>query len=131
MFSADEPKDDPERRAALSRALHRMPMFPLPNVVLLPNTFLPLHIFEPRYRKLTKDALAGDKLLLMAFQLGPEHEYDGPPPVAPVAGVGEIVLAQNLPDGRYNLVLRGRARVRIERELTSDQPYRLVEATEL
>jgi uncharacterized protein len=131
MFSADEPKDDPERRRALTRALARMPMFPLQNVVLLPNTFLPLHIFEPRYRQMTKDVLAGEKLLLMAFQLGPEHEYDGPPPVASVAGVGEIVLAQNLPDGRFNLVLRGRARVRIERELNSEQPYRVVEATEM
>ena len=131
MFSADEAIDDPERRRVLTRALSRIPMFPLQNVVLLPNTFLPLHIFEPRYRKLTRDVLAGDKLLLMAFQLGPDHEYDGPPPVAPIAGVGEIVLAQNLPDGRYNLVLRGRARVHIERELSSDEPYRLVQAREL
>ena len=131
MFSADEPIDDPERRRVMRRALGHIPMFPLQNVVLLPNTFLPLHIFEPRYRKLTKDVLAGDKLLLMAFQLGAEHEYDGPPPVAPIAGVGEIVLAQNLPDGRYNLVLRGRARVRIDRELPTDAPYRVVEATEL
>ncbi len=130
MFSADRAPTIPSG-AALTRALGRMPMFPLQNVVLLPNTFLPLHIFEPRYRQLIKDVMAGDKLLLMAFQLGAEHDYDGPPPVAPMAGVGEIVLAQNLPDGRYNLVLRGRARVRIERELASDQPYRLVEATEL
>ena len=101
------PTEDPESAAALLRALGRLPMFPLPNVVLLPNTFLPLHIFEPRYRAMIRDALAGDRLIAMGFQLGPDHDYDGPPPVAPVAGVGEIVLAQNLPDGRYNLVLRG------------------------
>ena len=106
-------------------------MFPLRNVVLLPNTFLPLHIFEPRYRKLTKDVLEGDKLLAMAFQLGEDHEYDGLPEVAPIAGVGEIVLAQALPDGRYNLVLRGRARVHIDRELSDDGPYRMIQATEI
>jgi uncharacterized protein len=131
MYSADQPKDDPERAAALSRALARMPMFPLRDVVLLPNTFLPLRIFEPRYRQMTRDVLEGDKLLAIAYQMGAEHDYDGPPPVEPVAGVGEIVLAQVLPDGRFNLVLRGRARVRIERELPSDHPYRLVQATEL
>src|SRR5688500_2135813 len=118
MFSADRPPEDPERAAALVRSLERMPRFPLRNVVLLPNTFLPLHIFEPRYRKMTRDVLEGDKLVAMAFQLGEDHEFDGPPGVAPIAGVGEIVLAQTLPDGRYNLVLRGRARVRIEQELT-------------
>ena len=106
-------------------------MFPLPNVVLLPNTFLPLHIFEPRYRKLTRDVLAGDKLLLMAFQLGGRARVRWPAAGGRVAGVGEMVLAQDLPDGRYNLVLRGRARVRIARELASDEPYRLVQAEEL
>jgi Lon protease-like protein len=131
MFSADRTSEDPEKVAAFNRALARLPMFPLRNVVLLPNTFLPLHIFEPRYRKLTRDVLEGDKLLAMAFQLGEDHEFDGPPEVAPIAGVGEIVLAQALPDGRYNLVLRGRARVRIERELASDGPYRLVQTTEI
>jgi uncharacterized protein len=129
MYSVDRPGEDTENAAALLRALDRLPMFPLPNVVLLPNTFLPLHIFEPRYRTMTRDALAGDRLIAMGFQLGPDHDYDGPPPVAPIAGVGEIVLAQNLPDGRYNLVLRGRARVQIERELASDQPYRMVQAS--
>jgi Lon protease-like protein len=131
MFSADKVPEDPEKAAAFSRALARLPMFPLRNVVLLPNTFLPLHIFEPRYRKLTRDVLEGDKLLAMAFQLGQDHEYDGLPEVAPIAGVGEIVLAQALPDGRYNLVLRGRARVRIERELPADEPYRMIQAREI
>jgi Lon protease-like protein len=129
MYSADRPSEDPESVAALLRALGRVPLFPLPSVVLLPNTFLPLHIFEPRYRAMTRDALAGDRLIAMGYQLGPDHDYDGPPPVAPVAGVGEIVLAQNLPDGRYNLVLRGRARVHIDQELPSDHLYRVVQAT--
>jgi uncharacterized protein len=129
MYSVEQPGEDADNAVVLLRALHRLPMFPLPNVVLLPNTFLPLHIFEPRYRAMTRDALAGDRLIAMGFQLGPDHDYDGPPPVASVAGVGEIVLAQNLPDGRYNLVLRGRARVHIDQELASDNPYRMVQAS--
>jgi uncharacterized protein len=132
MFLGRRTRDeDPEETAALARALARLPIFPLPNVVLLPNTFLPLHIFEARYRKLIRDVLDGDKLLAMAFQIGEEHDHDGPPPVAPIAGVGEIVVAQPLPDGRFNLVLHGRARVRIVRELPSDEPYRLVQAVEI
>ena len=51
------------------------------------------------------------------------------PPVQPIAGVGEVVMAHELPDGRFNLVVRGRARVRIDEELPSDRPYRLVSAT--
>jgi Lon protease-like protein len=45
--------------------------------------------------------------------------------------VGEVVMAQELPDGRFNLVLRGRARVRVEQELITDEPYRLVKASEV
>src|SRR5688572_9222401 len=102
MFLADryEQTDDDEP-AELLPALERLPMFPLPGLVLLPNTFVPLHIFEPRYRKLTADVLEGGRLMALAYQLGEEHEYDGPPPVAPIAGVGEVVMAQRLPDGRY------------------------------
>ncbi len=124
------------RPAALTDALLHMPMFPLPNLVLLPNTFLPLHIFEPRYRQLTRDALEGARLMLVAFQLAadddPERDDDGKPPaVAPIAGVGEIVMAQSLPDGRFHIILRGCARVRIQRELPSALPYRICEATEI
>jgi Lon protease-like protein len=124
----DDEGDDPTRALG---ALDRIPMFPLPNLVLLPNTFVPLHIFEPRYRKLTKDVLAGGKLMVLAFALGEEHEFDGPPPVAPIAGVGEVVMAQALPDGRYHIILRGRARVRIVRELPSNEPYRIVQTTRI
>jgi Lon protease-like protein len=127
----DAPDDDGDDPTGLLEALDRIPMFPLPNLVLLPNTFVPLHIFEPRYRKLTKDVLDGGKLMVLAFALGEEHEFDGPPPVAPIAGVGEVVMAQALPDGRYHIILRGRARVRIVRELPSAEPYRIVQATQI
>jgi Lon protease-like protein len=92
---------------------------------------LPLHIFEPRYRKLTRDALAGNRLMGLALLIEDEVEGEPPPRFAPIMGVGEIVMAQELPDGRFNLVLRGRTRVRLARELETTEPYRLITATEL
>ncbi len=106
-----------------------LPLFPLPNVVLFPHALLPLHIFEDRYRALVRDILAGARFLAVSLIQPDAAEDDERPPVQPVAGVGEVVMAHELPDGRFNLVVRGRARVRIDRELASDRPYRLVAAT--
>ena len=104
-----------------------LPIFPLPDATLFPHTYLPLHVFEARYRALVTDALARDRRLAVA-RLAPgwERDYEGRPPVRPVAGVGEIVNWERLPGGRYNILLRGEGRVRIERELPADTLYRLV-----
>ncbi len=85
-----------------------LPIFPLPTVVLFPNVFLPLHIFEPRYRQMTADALAGDRLIGMVL-LRPGHvtDYEGRPPVYGTGCTGLITHAERLDDGRFNLVLRG------------------------
>jgi Lon protease-like protein len=116
---------------AMARALRHLPVFPLPDVVMFPHALLPLHIFEPRYRKLTRDALASNRLMGLALLIEDEVAGEPPPRFAPILGVGEIVVAEELPDGRFNLVLRGRTRVRVERELESAEPYRLITATEL
>jgi Lon protease-like protein len=116
---------------AIARALRHLPVFPLPDVVMFPHALMPLHIFEPRYRKLTRDALAGNRLMGLALLVDDEVLGEPPPRFAPILGVGEIVMAEELPDGRYNLVLRGRTRVRFERELATDEPYRLIAATEI
>jgi Lon protease-like protein len=106
-------------------ALAALPIFPLPDVVLLPGGLLPLHIFEPRYRAMTEDALAGDRLIAMARALG-----DGEPHEVPrILGVGHIVAADRLPDGRFRILLRGAGRVRIDEELPlSPRQYRQVRA---
>src|SRR5690349_22615780 len=116
---------------AIAEALRRLPVFPLPDVVMFPHALLPLHIFEPRYRKLTQDALASNRLMGLALLIEDEVAGEPPPRFAPILGVGEIVMAQELPDGRFNLILRGRTRVRLERELETTEPYRLITATEL
>jgi uncharacterized protein len=110
-------------------ALTRMPLFPLPNVVLFPHASLRLHIFEDRYRAMTRDILAGERFLAMGLIVESASPADERPAVERIAGVGEVVMAHELPDGRFNLVVRGHARVRIDEELASDLPYRLVGAT--
>ena len=94
-----------------------LPLFPLPNVVLFPNVFLPLHIFEPRYREMVADALASDRMIgMVLLRPGWERDYDGRPPVYRVGCSGVVTHIERLPDGRYNLVLRGLERFRIVEE---------------
>jgi uncharacterized protein len=101
-----------------------LPIFPLPNVVLFPNVFLPLHIFEPRYREMIADAAASDRLIgMVLLRPGWENEYEGRPPVYPIGCSGVITHMEQLHDGRYNIVLRGLERFRILSE-DQDRSYR-------
>src|SRR5689334_21904912 len=94
-----------------------MPLFPLPNVVLFPGVFLPLHIFEPRYRELVADALTGDRLIgMVLLRPGWEADYQGRPAVFPIGCSGVITHVEQLENGRYNIVLRGVERFRILEE---------------
>jgi uncharacterized protein len=108
----------------------RIPIFPLPEVVFFPDTVLPLHVFEPRYRQMIADCLAGDRWLgVVMLRPGWEKDYQGCPPVHAVAGAGEVIQAEALADGRYNILLDGRARVRILAEEPVDgRLYRVVRA---
>jgi Lon protease-like protein len=108
----------------------RIPLFPLPEVVLLPETLLPLHIFEPRYRAMIADALAGDRVIGMAMMKPGWAAQPERPPIYPVGGAGEIVESEELPDGRYNIVLQGRFRYRVLREASAD-PYRTAQIEEV
>jgi len=109
-----------------------VPMFPLPDVTFFPHTLLPLHVFEARYRAMVIDALERDRrLAVVKLQPGYEAGYAGKPAVHPVAGLGEIVSCERLATGRYNILLRGECRVRLEDELPSDTLYRVVRARRL
>ena len=108
-----------------------VPLFPLPNIVLLPRVVLPLHVFEERYRRMTADVLAGDKRMAMALlRPGWEANYTGRPSLHPAVCVGTVVAHERLSDGRYNLLLRGDYRGHIVRE-ASDDPYRSAEVEPL
>lgn len=109
-----------------------LPIFPLPDITFFPGTLLPLHIFEARYRAMVADALEGGRrLCVVQLKPGFEADYAGKPAVQPVAGAGEIVSAERLPTGRYNIVLRGDWRVRLSAEIPSDTLYRLALAERL
>jgi Lon protease-like protein len=100
-------------------------LFPLPNLVLFPGVTQGLHIFEPRYRQMTADALAGDRLLAtVLLQPGHEAEYEGRPPIFQMACLGKITESKHLENGRYNLQLQGLARIQIESEMAEGLLYR-------
>ena len=106
------------------RPVTRLSIFPLPGALLFPGLFLPLHIFEPRYRAMVSDALARDRRIAM---IQPRDEGE-PPPLYDTGCVGRISEVEALDDGRYNLVLEGLSLFRIVRELEVTTPFRQVEA---
>jgi len=90
-----------------------LPIFPLPNVVLTPNSSLPLFIFEERYKQMVQDCLAGDRYLSVALlRKGWEQESGAPRPY-PVAGFGRIVHASRLPNDCMDIVIQGMGRIRM------------------
>jgi Lon protease-like protein len=94
-----------------------LPLFPLPTTVLFPNVFLPLHIFEPRYREMVADAIAGDRLIgMVLLKPGWQRDYEGRPDVYPIGCTGVVTHVEHLADGRYDIVLRGIERFRIVEE---------------
>jgi Lon protease-like protein len=102
-----------------------IPLFPLPNVVLFPKVPLPLHVFEPRYRKMTADALESHKVIGMTLlRPGWQADYHGRPPVYPVGCAGRIEKWEALEGGRFNITLRGLVRFRIVEE-HEGEPYRV------
>jgi hypothetical protein len=102
-----------------------IPIFPLEDVVLFPNISRPLHIFEPRYRAMVADALKGDRIIgMVLLRPGYEADYDGRPPVYSIGCAGVITDAEQLPDGRYLIALRGLVKFRVNSEDQS-RAYRL------
>ena len=118
--------------AALPASLD-VPVFPLPKLVLFPGTLLPLHIFEPRYRDMLADALAGEQRLIAVAQLKPgwEAQYEGRPAIYDVAGVGRIAQHARNRDGTYDIVLEALARVHLDELEAGGLLYRRARATRL
>jgi uncharacterized protein len=113
----------------VERASSALKVFPLPSAVLFPHSVLPLHIFEPRYREMVRDALAGDSVMALGgLQPGWEGSYAGRPPLAPLLCVGTILWHEEVEDGRYNLLLQGVCRARVLQELPERKLYREVQA---
>jgi len=101
-------------------------VFPLPNVVFFPQTELPLHIFEPRYCEMIGDTVENKQLIgIFLLQPGWQEDYYGSPPIYSVGCAGEMVHCENLPEGKFNILLSGIARVRAL-ETVQEYPYRKV-----
>ncbi len=96
-----------------------IPLFPLTDVVLFPSVFLPLHIFEPRYREMLADALNGDRIIGMTLLKGGRDDIEEPPPIYPIGCAGLVSHAETMEDGRSNIVLRGIQRFRVITEDTA------------
>jgi Lon protease-like protein len=120
--------------------IRTIPLFPLPGVVLLPETLLPLHIFEERYRSMVSDALRGDRTIGMAMwkptpnPIPDVESLANPPnpPIYPVGGAGEIVESEELEDGRFNIVLQARFRYRVlEEQPDPGRLYRVARVEEI
>lgn len=112
-----------------------MPLFPLPDAVLLPHAIQPLHVFEPRYRQMVEDCLDGPGQIAMATFAGAawREEYDGTPPLRPAVCVGQIVHHDALPGGRHNILLHGVCRAKIDQLVDPDEerPYRMAKLVPL
>lgn len=109
-------------------ALADLPVFPLADVTLFPGAIMPLHIFEGRYRAMIRRSLETHRCLAMARLLEPARQLADDVPFDPVAGLGVIAQAVELPDGRFHLLVQGRARVTLH-ELPFEAPFRRAAAT--
>jgi Lon protease-like protein len=105
-------------------------LFPLPGLVFFPHAVLPLHIFEPRYRQMTEDALSTDSLITMVRMRPDLANFirAEPSPIESVGCLGKIIRYERLSDGRFNLLLVGLKRIRICAELPTGKPYRIASA---
>ena len=113
--------------AAVGAAVHvsrtlTVPIFPLAGALLFPRSQLPLHIFEPRYREMVRDAIDGPGRIGMIQPLRPDE--DNRAPLYDVGCLGEIVGIEELDDGRFNIVLLGSNRFRLVGEVGGDSSYR-------
>ena len=102
-----------------------IPLFPLPETTLFPGVSRPLLIYEPRYRTMIADALQGDRIIgMVRLRPGFEKDYDGRPPIYAVGCAGRIEKYEQLPDGRYVILLQGLTAFRVLGE-NQRKPYRL------
>jgi Lon protease-like protein len=104
-----------------------IPLFPLPNVVLFPGVPLPLHIFEPRYRQMVRDASEGPEIIGVTLLRGDwQKDYEGSPEIFDTGCAGKIVNVEPLPDGRFNILLHGTREFSVQRQIF-DRSYRQAE----
>lgn len=105
------------------KGIKQIPLFPLP-LVLAPLEILPLHIFEPRYREMLKDAQAGDQIFGVHY-FEPANEFERQPSIGSVGCVAEIRDVQTMEDGRSNILTNGLVRYRLNKVIDEEKAYLL------
>lgn len=105
--------------------LASVPVFPLPDLVVFPGNEVPLHFFEPRYRALVEDAVAGDGLFAtVRLEPGWQADYEGRPPIKGIGTLGRIIAHRRRDDGTHDVVVRGIERGRLHELPPSPRGYR-------
>ncbi len=128
-MAESESGEDMSIQQRIVSASDALKVFPLPSAVLFPHTVLPLHIFEPRYRALVRDAIETDRVMALAqLEPGWEGRYGGRPAMQPMMCAGLIIWHEEVEDGRYNILLQGVCRARMMEELPPEKLYREVRA---
>ncbi len=103
-----------------------IPVFPLSNFIIFPNTTVPLNIFEPRYLDMINDSMKSNKLIGM-IQPKNSKDENGIPKLHNVGCLGKIISFRETEDGRYLIELKGKIRFQILNEISTDKKYRSVE----
>ena len=103
-----------------------IPVFPLSNFIIFPNTTVPLNIFEPRYLDMVNDSMKSNKLIGM-IQPKNSKDKNGIPKLHDVGCLGKIISFRETEDGRYLIELKGKIRFKIINEVNIDKKYRSVE----
>ena len=101
---------------------NKIPVFPLSNFIIFPNTNVPLNIFEPRYIQMIDDCMKGNRLI--GIVQPKKTGYLKKPDLYEIGCVGKITSFNETEDGRYLIVLNGICRYKIINELTNDKLYR-------
>ncbi len=115
----------PDKTSSADKLPPVIPIFPLEVTMLFPGVSRSLHIFEPRYRAMVAEALKGDRIVGMTtLKPGYEASYEGRPPIYDIGCAGVITDVEELPGGRFNIVLRGVVKFRVTGEDES-RSYRL------
>ena len=105
---------------------NQIPVFPLSNFIIFPNTTVPLNIFEPRYIDMIDDSMKSNKLIGM-IQPKSSNFDNKVPELHEIGCLGKITTFKETEDGRYLIELRGLVRFSTNKELNTSKKYRILD----
>ncbi len=103
---------------------NKIPVFPLSNFIIFPNTSVPLNIFEPRYIDMVNDSMKSNKFIGMIQPRNIKNKIDTSNDLYRVGCLGKIMSFKETEDGRFLIELKGIIRFNIVKEIKSEKKYR-------